>query len=202
MRALEPDHPSPRLRPAVPSICLLTSLLVLGACDGAKDEPARSDVKAAAARKEEGSSKAPADAKAAPAGRVWFVAPADGAKVGRKLDVEFGVEGKTVQPAAGTERDPLIGHHHIIIDGKPIPDMQVVPKDEKHLHYGDGSTRTTLLLPPGKHQLTMQFADGLHQSYGPDWAQTITVEVEAEADAKAEGDAEAAGDAKAEADAG
>ena len=74
----------------------------------------------------------------------------------------------------------------------PIPDMTIVPKDEQHLHYGDGATTAKVKLSPGKHQLTMQLADGAHRSYGEDWAATITVEVQAgAADA---GDA-AAGDA-------
>ena len=61
----------------------------------------------------------------------------------------------------------------------------VIPKDETHLHYGDGATKATVKLPPGKHQLTMQFADGAHRSYGPAWAATITVEVEGGAGAPA-----------------
>jgi hypothetical protein len=31
--------------------------------------------------------------------------------------------------------------------------------------------------PQGKHTLTLQFADALHQSYGPKWASAITVNV-------------------------
>ena len=32
-------------------------------------------------------------------------------------------------------------------------------------------------LEPGEHTLTMQFANGKHESFGPDWATTITVTV-------------------------
>ncbi|MBP6707250.1 MAG: DUF4399 domain-containing protein, partial [Achromobacter sp.] len=38
-------------------------------------------------------------------------------------------------------------------------------------------TETELKLAPGKHTLTMQFADGAHRSYGPDLSSTISVTV-------------------------
>jgi hypothetical protein len=192
------------------AIAILATLLVLPACD--KDEPKRPDL--AAPAKKDG---APADAKDtktdAPvaSGRVFFVKPADGAKLPEQFEVEFGVEGKQIEPVGtNTERNPAVGHHHLLIDTGPMADMVVIPKDEKHLHYGDGATKATVKLPPGKHQLTMQFADAGHRSYGPDWAATITVEVEAApggaagdaAGGAAAGDAAApGGDAKAPADA-
>ena len=51
--------------------------------------------------------------------------------------------------------DKSKGHHHVVIDGKAIPAGTVVPKDEKNIHYGDGSTTTMLKLSPGKHTLTL-----------------------------------------------
>jgi hypothetical protein len=164
------------------STLLLACLLTAAGCDGGDkakpaDEAKAGKADAAKAHEKDDGAK-PAGEKDAPAeGRVWFVSPADGAEVPHKFDVEFGVEGKRVEPAGGTTRDAAVGHHHIIIDGAPIDDMQIVPKDERHLHYGDGSTKTTLLLEPGEHKLTMQFADGAHQSYGPDWSATIKVKV-------------------------
>lgn len=178
------------------SFGLLALLTTAAACDKGGDE--KKEGKPGKAARADGGDGGKAEAAA---GRVWFVAPKDGATVPRKFEVEFGVEGKKVEPAGGTKRDPTVGHHHIIIDGSPIDDMQIVPKDEKHLHYGDGATTTTLILEPGEHKLTMQFADGAHQSYGPDWAATITVKVEDDGEAKAAEDAGAEGDAKAPDDA-
>jgi hypothetical protein len=185
------------------AITTLVALLVLPACDDKKDQGKRPDLAAPATKdgkadepgKDGG--KAATDAKAPVAGgRVFFVTPADGATVPEQFEVEFGVEGKRVEPAAAgaTERDPAVGHHHLLIGTGPIADMEIIPKDETHLHYGDGATKTTVELPPGKHELTMQFADGAHRSYGPAWAATITVEVQAGAGA---GAAASAGDAKA-----
>jgi hypothetical protein len=38
-------------------------------------------------------------------------------------------------------------------------------------------TETDVTLTPGKHTLTLQFADFAHKSYGEKWSQTIEVEV-------------------------
>jgi hypothetical protein len=118
---------------------------------------------------------APAEAPPA-AARVWFIEPQDGAKVKSPLNVVFGVEGYEVQ-AAG-EVAPGTGHHHLIVDGQAVPMGTVVPKDEKHIHYGQGQTETTVELAPGEHTLTMQFADGAHGSLGPSASATIRVTVE------------------------
>ncbi|MFJ2991980.1 DUF4399 domain-containing protein [Pandoraea sp. NPDC087047] len=107
--------------------------------------------------------------------RVFFVAPTDGATVSNPVVVKFGVEGMAIKPAG--DMTPNTGHHHLIIDGDPIPAGQVVPTDVSHLHFGKGQTETTVNLTPGDHTLTMQFANGAHQSYGPAMSQTIKVHV-------------------------
>jgi hypothetical protein len=53
----------------------------------------------------------------------------------------------------------------------------VVPKDETHIHYGQGQTEAEVPLAPGPHALTLQFADGNHVSYGEQLSSTITVTV-------------------------
>jgi len=52
-----------------------------------------------------------------------------------------------------------------------------VPFDDKDLHFGKGQTEAQVTLPPGRHTLTLQIADGAHRSYGPKWSTTITVNV-------------------------
>ncbi|WP_174554615.1 DUF4399 domain-containing protein [Pandoraea norimbergensis] len=113
--------------------------------------------------------------QAAPGARVFFVAPKDGATVTNPVVVKFGVEGMAIKPAG--DMSPNTGHHHLIIDGDPVPAGQVVPTDDSHLHFGKGQTETTVNLTPGDHVLTMQFANGAHQSYGPAMSQTIKVHV-------------------------
>ncbi|HET9826164.1 MAG TPA: DUF4399 domain-containing protein, partial [Chitinophagaceae bacterium] len=70
------------------------------------------------------------------------------------------------------------GHYHIFIDAEDsLASGTIVPKDSTHLHYGKAQTAADVLLTPGKHKLTLQFADGLHRSYGGKLATTISVNV-------------------------
>lgn len=107
--------------------------------------------------------------------RAFFVEPRDGATVSSPVQVKFGLEGMALKPAG--DMTPASGHHHLLIDGKPLPQGEVVPTSEQALHFGKGQTETVVNLPPGPHTLTLQFADGAHRSYGPRLSQTITIHV-------------------------
>lgn len=107
--------------------------------------------------------------------RVFFVEPADGATVTSPVKMVFGAEGVEIR-AAG-ELVAGSGHHHVVVDGGPVEAGAVVPKDDRHIHYGLGQTEATLPLVPGPHTLTLQLADGLHRSYGPGLTATISVVV-------------------------
>lgn len=107
--------------------------------------------------------------------KVSFLKPKDGEIVNSTFEVEFRVDGMKVEKAGATK--PNSGHHHLIIDGKPIPKGDIVPKDANHLHFGDGQTQTSVTLPAGQHILTMQFADGAHKSYGPEFSTSISINV-------------------------
>jgi hypothetical protein len=113
---------------------------------------------------------------------VLFLAPAEGATVTSPVHVVMGVRGKTVH-AAG-EIIEGTGHHHVLVDDQPAAAGVVVPADATHIHFGRGQHEADIELTPGAHTLTLQFADGLHASYGPEWSQTIHVTV-AEAPAAA-----------------
>ena len=91
------------------------------------------------------------------------------------LSLNFATEGFIVTPAGQNVDDPKHGHHHLIIDGKPVPKGTVVPADEQHIHYGKGQTSARVVLKEGPHTLTLQFADGAHRSYGPTFSHTINV---------------------------
>ena len=108
--------------------------------------------------------------------KVMFGEPADGATVKSPLKVVFQVEGLTVKPAGTMEAGT--GHHHLIIDDKAPAAGTAVAADDTHIHYGKGQTETEIELAPGKHTLTMQFANGAHISYGEQLSTTITVTVE------------------------
>jgi hypothetical protein len=108
-------------------------------------------------------------------GRVEFLEPKNGATVARKFKVRMNVIGYRIAPLGEIEKGK--GHHHIVINGGPVEEGKVVPTDEKHIHFGKGQIETELTLPPGKHTLTLQFADGAHRSYGRNLSQTIEVTV-------------------------
>lgn len=107
--------------------------------------------------------------------KVFFIEPKDHAVLTSPVHVKMGAEGIKVE-AAGEIKSGS-GHHHLIINGGPIPEGEVVPKDDTHLHFGKGQTETDLELEPGDYTLTLQFADGAHKSYGPKLASTIHITV-------------------------
>jgi len=114
-------------------------------------------------------------AAGASAQSVSFVEPADGATVTSPFKVKFAVTGMEVKPAGDMTANT--GHHHLIIDGDSMKAGDAIPADEKHLHFGKGQTETEVKLPPGQYKLTMQFANGAHQSYGADLSKTIHITV-------------------------
>ena len=86
-----------------------------------------------------------------PGAKVEFIDLKDGAVIGPKTTIHFGLHGMGVAPA-GTKR-PNSGHHHLLIDTDLPPLDQPIPNDENHLHFGGGQTEVELSLPPGPHTL-------------------------------------------------
>ena len=106
---------------------------------------------------------------------VFFKNIQTGATVDSAFVIQMGVVGMGVEIAG--EKNDLMGHHHIIINSDFIVDGDVVPADEKHIHFGKGQTDCQLDLATGNYSLTLQFADGFHQSYGEKMSKTINVTV-------------------------
>ncbi|MEZ4662493.1 MAG: DUF4399 domain-containing protein [Caldilineaceae bacterium] len=53
---------------------------------------------------------------------------------------------------------------------------ETIPRDDAHLHFGQGQSETMLMLAPGVHTLCLQAADGIHVALGLTDQITITVE--------------------------
>lgn len=104
---------------------------------------------------------------------VSFLAPGDGATVNSPFKVQFAVNGMAVKPAG--VMDTGTGHHHLLINTGPLKAGEAVPFDDQHLHFGKGQTEAEVKLPPGDYTLTMQFANGAHQSYGAPLSKSIKV---------------------------
>ena len=116
-------------------------------------------------------------AQPAAAPRVNFVEPQDGATVAAPVKVVMAAENFVVEPASETVTEGH-GHLHIMVDTPCVEAGTTIPKDETHLHFGDGSTETELALSPGEHTLCLQAADGAHTALaGEGMTHTITVTV-------------------------
>lgn len=109
--------------------------------------------------------------------KVFFVNLKNGQKIKSPFKVEMGVSGIALDSANVLK--PASGHHHILIDaGDSLTAGTVVPKDSTHLHFGNAQKEAELKLTPGEHKLTLQYADGIHRSYGGKLASSVTVTVQ------------------------
>ena len=107
--------------------------------------------------------------------KVFFKNLNDGDTLISPFVVEMGVVGMKIKPAGVLESGT--GHHHIIINGGFMPFGEIIPMDKTHLHYGQGDTIAQIELSKGPHTLTLQFANGMHASYGEQFSNTINVYV-------------------------
>ncbi|MCY3900371.1 MAG: DUF4399 domain-containing protein, partial [Caldilineaceae bacterium] len=111
---------------------------------------------------------------------VFFRQPTTAAIVPPTFVVKMGAVGVTVDPSG--EVFSGSGHMHILVDTEFIPAGEIIPTDEQHLHFGDGSLDAELTLTPGEHTLHLQFADGAHTALeGDEYRDTIIVFVEEDA---------------------
>jgi len=109
--------------------------------------------------------------------KVFFENLKDGQKIKSPFKVKMGVSGIALDSAGAIRQ--ASGHHHILIDaGDSLTAGTVVPKDSTHLHFGNAQKEAELNLTPGQHKITLQYADGIHRSYGGKLASSVTVTVQ------------------------
>jgi hypothetical protein len=125
--------------------------------------------------------KKPAAKKAAAKrARVFFVEPKNGATVTSPLHMKFGSE--NIQIAAVPQGDVTtvrkgIAHYHVGLDQNCLPaGKNIVKGTPSWVHFGDGKDVFDTQLTPGKHKLSVQLGDDLHNTL-PGTCQTITVTV-------------------------
>ena len=100
-----------------------------------------------------------------PGARVEFIDLKDGAVIGPRTTIHFGLQGMVVAPAGTSTANS--GHHHLLIDTDLPPLDQPIPNDEHHLHFGGGQTEVELSLPPGPHTLQLLLGDADHIPHNP-----------------------------------
>ena len=146
---------------------VLSLALLLVAC-GPSEEAPNTDVHS----QHQHESMAPKEMDEA-TGRVFFANLENGDTLSNPIYIEYGVEGMDVRPAG--EIVEGTGHHHLLIGNAFLAKGEVVPADSVNIHYGGGQTSDTVTLPIGLVRLGMQFANGVHASYGRDMSASIKV---------------------------
>jgi hypothetical protein len=116
---------------------------------------------AGSALAQQGGGPAPSPAGAA----VYFVDLKDGATIGPRTVVHFGLRGMGVAPAGSDKENS--GHHHLLIDTDLPPLDQPIPNDFNHLHFGAGQTEAEVKLSPGPHTLQLLLGDKNHVPHSP-----------------------------------
>ena len=100
-----------------------------------------------------------------PGAAVYFIDLKDGATIGTKTVIHFGLRNMGVAPA-GSDR-PNSGHHHLLIDTDLPPFDEPIPNDFNHLHFGGGQTEAEVTLTPGEHTLQLLLGDKNHIPHNP-----------------------------------
>ena len=101
-----------------------------------------------------------------PGAAVYIISPANGETVPSTFTVVFGLKGMGVAPA-GIDL-PDTGHHHLLINAKALPDLNLsMPMTPELLHFGKGQTEAEITLPKGRHTLQLILGDKLHIPHDP-----------------------------------
>mmetsp|Transcript_4110 Transcript_4110/g.4663 ORF Transcript_4110/g.4663 Transcript_4110/m.4663 type:complete len:191 (+) Transcript_4110:87-659(+) len=115
-------------------------------------------------------------------GSVDFSNVHNGDTVPRKFTYQFVLTGYELAPAKDGLKDGT-GHHHVIIDnpkGAFVAKGTIIPFDATHKHFGKAQSEGEIELEPGTHKITLQLGNAFHESYGKEFAKTITVKVQDE----------------------
>ncbi len=111
-------------------------------------------------------------------GSVKITQPTNGATVSNPVKICMKVYGVEVEPAKNGVNEGK-GHHHLLVDTNlPTTFTDPIPKDEQHIHMGDGSTCKELELEPGEHTVRTLFAKGDHVPYVPPITDAVKFTVE------------------------
>lgn len=103
---------------------------------------------------------------AAPDAKLYFISPANGARVRSPITVQFGLRNMGVTQAGNAA--PNAGHHHLLIDARESLSLEdPIPADKAHVHFGGGQTETQLELEPGRHTLQLVMGDADHRPFKP-----------------------------------
>jgi Domain of unknown function (DUF4399)/Putative peptidoglycan binding domain len=100
-----------------------------------------------------------------PGAAAYFIDLKDGATIGPKTLIHFGLRGMGVAPAGSDKENS--GHHHLLIDADPPSLTEPILNDLNHLHFGGGQTEAEVTLSPGAHTLQLVLGDKNHVPHSP-----------------------------------
>ncbi len=107
--------------------------------------------------------------------KVFIISPKNGDTIKSPFTIKFGINGMEIAPAGTNKKNA--GHHHLLIDGKHLPDLEI-PMGSDVIHFGKGQTETTLTLDEGKHTLQLILGNYLHIPHDPAIvSEIVTIEV-------------------------
>ena len=116
-------------------------------------------------------------------GRVFFVAPKNGATVKSPVRFEFGSDDITIAavPEGTVTAEQVranVGHYHLGVDQDCLPAGQEIPRGKPDwVHFGTGNNNIEMNLTPGQHKFAVQVGDDRHYTVAGLCEQiTITVE--------------------------
>jgi len=97
---------------------------------------------------------------------LYIISPQDGAVVKGAFLCRFGLRNMRVVPAGDTS--PKSGHHHLLLDvDAPLDPHEPIPRDKRHIHFGESQTEAFIDLPSGKHPLELVQGDAEYYPFGP-----------------------------------
>ncbi len=161
---------------------LATCLLLATACNNNSDKTDSTEAVKTDSPAHEAHTAPPAGTEIPPVpeipegAKVYFKNLKDGSTVSSPIKIEMAVDKMALDTANGKIK-PASGHHHILIGLDSVLAGEVIPKDSTHLHFGNAQSQAEVKLAPGKHKLTLQFADALHRSYGSKLTSSVTITV-------------------------
>ncbi len=107
---------------------------------------------------------------------LYIISPSHGETVNKIFTVRFGLKGMGISPAGMDKKET--GHHHLIIDGKKLPDLDKAMGNDV-MHFGGGQTEKTIELSKGEHTLQLILGNHLHIPHNPPViSEKITIFVE------------------------
>lgn len=145
--------------------CCAAVLVVLAGCaptiDHSAGPPPRAELSAALAGRGDATPE------------ITVVSPDDEATVTSPVALRVKFE-QLAPTAAGATVDGE-GHLHVLVNEPCVLTGMPIPKNDTHVHFGNGAADIDIELAPGTHELCVQVGDGFHAAVAVTDSLTVNV---------------------------